>query len=89
MKVVVLPLVKNQLMSSHCLMMVMVFYRYRLYEVLEYIHIDMKRIIHRQVQVDGGNGDNGNGDNGDNGRLLPLSLQFVLSSLILSDFSIT
>ena len=60
-----------------------------IYEVLEYIHIDMKRIIHRQVQVDGGNGDNGNGDNGDSGRLLPLSLQFVLSSLILSDFSIT
>ena len=37
-----------------------------IHEVLEYIHIDMKRIIHQQQQVDG--------DNGDNGRLLPLSL---------------
>ena len=36
-----------------------------IHEVLEYIHIDMKRIIHRQEQVDGDNGDNG---------LLPLSL---------------
>ena len=34
-----------------------------IHEVLEYIHIDMKRIIHRHEQVDG-----------DNGRLLPLSL---------------
>ena len=38
-----------------------------IHEVLEYIHIDMKRIIHRQQQVDGDNGDN-------DGRLLPLSL---------------
>ena len=36
-----------------------------IHEVLEYIHIDMKRIIHRQEQVDGDN---------DNDRLLPLSL---------------
>ena len=42
-------------------MTVVVFYRYRLiHEVLEYIHIDMKRIIHRQDD--------------DNDRLLPLSL---------------
>ena len=37
-----------------------------IHEVLEYIHIDMKRIIHRQERVDG--------DNDDNDRLLPLSL---------------
>ena len=37
-----------------------------IHEVLEYIHIDMKRIIHRQEQVDG--------DNGDNDTSLPLIL---------------